>query len=301
MSIRSSLPAWFLLAGAGLCGASAAAEGARPACAADAGWTDPAPPQAIFGNTWYVGTCGISAILVTSAKGHVLIDGGPKKAAALIEANIRALGFKVEDVRYLLNSHEHHDHAGGLARLQRDSAARLFARGPAATALELGHGDRGDPQFLSAGEFPAAKPVERIDDGDTLEIGGIAITAHATPGHTPGSTSWTWTSCEGDRCLDMVYADSLTAISDDSYRFGDEASHPGYLAAFRQSIEHVAALPCDVLLTPHPGASDLWARMRGDASRPLVDAGGCGRYAASARRALAERIGSEQEKARSAP
>lgn len=293
MSSCRNLPAWLLAAGACLPAPLPASEAAVAGCTADAGWNDPAEATHIHGNAWYVGTCGISAILITSAQGHVLIDGATEKAAPMIEANIRALGFKVEDVKYLLNSHEHLDHAGGLAQLQHDSGARLFAREPAAAALERGRGDRRDPQFLSAGKFPPTAPATRISDGETLKLGDFAITAHATPGHTPGSTSWTWKSCEGDRCLDLVYADSLTPISDDSYRFSDEASHPGHLAAFRQSIARVTAFPCDVLLTPHPGASELWARIGKGATRPLVDPGRCERYAAEARSRLDARIAAE--------
>src|SRR5476649_1499226 len=99
------------------------------ACQADPRWNDPAPPQHIFGNTWYVGTCGLSAILVTSDKGHILIDGDTEKAPPLIEANIRKAGFRVKDVKFIVNSHAHNDHAGGIAKFQRDSGAVVIARG----------------------------------------------------------------------------------------------------------------------------------------------------------------------------
>ncbi len=267
---------------------------ATHACATDAGWDDPATPRKIYGNTWYVGTCGISSILITSKQGHVLIDGATVAGAWMIEANIRALGFRVEDVRYILNSHEHLDHAGGIAQLQHDSGATVFVRAPAAAALERGRGDRSDPQFLSVGGFPpvAAAAIRTVADGQTLSLGPIALTTHATPGHTPGSTSWSWTSCDSDRCLALAYADSLTPLSDDVYRYTDETQHPGTLAAFRQSIATVAALPCDILLTPHPSASDLWARLA-PASAPLVDSNACHRYAATASDKLDARIAKE--------
>lgn len=272
-------------------------DAAASTCAADAGWDDPASPQKIYGNTWYVGTCGISAILITSEQGHVLIDGATVAGAPMIEANIRALGFRIEDVRYLLNSHEHLDHAGGIAQLQRDSGATVFARPVAAAALARGRGDRSDPQFLL---FPdglppvAAAAIRELADGQTLRLGPIALTAHATPGHTPGSTSWTWVSCESARCLNLAYADSLTALSDDVYLYTDETGHPGTLAAFRQSIATVAALPCDILLTPHPSASNLWPRLQSSrVSAPLVDADACRRYAAGASDKLDARVARE--------
>ena len=264
------------------------------ACRPDAKWTEPATPKKIYGNTYFVGTCGLSAILVTSEQGHVLIDGDVEEDAPLIEASIRALGFKVEDVRYILNSHEHPDHAGGIARLARDTHATVAGREPAAAALERGRGDRTDPQFLSSKPFPSVAHVQRVGDGETIKVGPIALTAHATPGHTPGSTSWTWKSCEGERCLDIVYADSLTPISDNAFRFTDEAAHPGVLAAFRKSAETIAALPCDILVTPHPDASDLWNRLGAAPTKPLIDDGACRRYAASASRHLDERVAKER-------
>ena len=264
------------------------------ACRPDAKWTEPATPKQIYGNTYFVGTCGLSAILVTSDQGHVLIDGGVEEDAPLIEASIRALGFRLDDVRNILNSHEHPDHAGGIARLARDTHATVAAREPAASALERGHGDRSDPQFLSTKSFPPVANVQRIADGEAIKVGPIALTAHATPGHTGGSTSWSWTSCEAERCLHIVYADSLTPISDDAFRFSDEAAHPGVLTAFRQSAETIAALPCDILVTPHPDASALWDRLGNAPTQPLIDADACQRYASRAARSLDERVAKEK-------
>lgn len=277
-----------------------AGDGGAPApCPAEPNWDEPTAPRRIHGNTWYVGTCAISAILVASDAGHILIDGVTDSAAPNIQANIRALGFDPGQVRYILNSHEHIDHAGGIARLARDTGARVVAREPAATALERGKADRGDPQFLSVPGFPPVAGVQRIGDGDTLKLGALELTAHATPGHTAGGTSWTWRSCdEAGDCRDIAYADSLTPFSDKVYRFSDEAAHPGALAAFRRSIETVAALPCDILLTPHPAASAMFERIGPGASRPLVDAGGCRAYAADGAAKLEARL--EQERAQAA-
>ena len=273
---------------------SFAAHAETPACKPDAKWAEPAPPLRVFGNTYFVGTCGISAILVTSNDGAVLIDAGVEAAAPLVEANIRALGVKLENVRYILNSHEHNDHVGALAALARDTRAIDVAREPGASALERGRGGPDDPQFGLGLAFAPVANVHRIGDDDHVKLGATDLVAHATPAHTPGSTSWTWTSCEGDRCLHMVYADSLTPVSDDGYRFSDDAAHPGYLDAYRKSIATVGALPCDILLTPHPDASDLWHRLGPDATAPLVDAAACKRYAAAATKNLDARIAKEK-------
>lgn len=265
-----------------------------PSCHEDAKWTEPAPPLRIYGNTWFVGTCGISSILITSPQGHVLIDGGVQEAAPLVEANIRALGFRLTDIHYILNSHEHYDHAGAIAQLQRDSGAVALAREPAARAFERGRGDRSDPQFLNIQSFAPIANVHRIADGAKLALGPIRLVAHATPGHTPGSTSWTWDSCEGQQCVHIVYADSLTAISDDVYKYTDESQHSGVAQAFKQSVATVAALPCDILLTPHPDASAMWSRLGPEATLPLIDTGACQRYAANASKNLDARFARER-------
>jgi metallo-beta-lactamase class B len=267
---------------------------AAPLCKADAGWNDPAPPQHVFGNTWYVGTCGVSALLITSDRGHILIDGATEQAAPLIEANIGALGFKIGDVKFILATHAHLDHAGGFARLQRDSGAVMVARGADAAAIERGRGDRSDPQYLSVDPFPPVSHVRRVADGEAVTIEPLSLTAHATPGHTPGSTSWTWDSCEGARCLHMAYIDSVTAISDDVYRYSDDAAHPGVVAAFRHTLATVAALPCDVLLTPHPSASNLFARVGPQPTAPLSDSNACRALAAQAGDTLDKRLAKER-------
>ena len=265
-----------------------------PVCQTNPQWNDPAPPQRIFGNTWYVGTCGLSAILITSDKGHVLIDGDTEQAPPLIEASIRQAGFRIKDVRFIVNSHAHNDHAGGIAKLQRDSGAMVIARGADVDALERGRGDRSDPQYLSITGFPRVAHVRRIVDGEVVTLGPLTLTAHATPGHTPGSTSFTWDSCEGTPCLHLAYAGSVSAISDDVYRYTDEAQHPGVVAAFRQGLAAITAMPCDILLTPHPEASKLWLRMGAQATVPLINTGACREFAAQAGEQLDARIAKER-------
>ncbi len=259
------------------------------ACEGRDGWSDAAPPARIFGNVHYVGTCGISALLITSDDGHILIDGATAEAAPGIAANIRRLGFRPQDVRTILNSHEHVDHAGGIAALKRLTGAQVAARGEARAGLESGRTDPADPQFGTIADFEGARVDRIIADGETLRVGGLVLTAHATQGHTGGGTSWTWRSCAGADCRDFVYADSLSAVGPDSYRFAD---HPARIAPFRATFAKVGALPCDVLITPHPSASNLFARIAGEA--PLRDANACRAYAEGARRRLDERLARER-------
>jgi len=275
-------------------GSAAATPAPAAPCAADAGWNDPSSPYHVHGNTWYVGTCGLGALLVTSPQGHVLVDAATERAAPLILANIRALGFDPADVRAIVFSHEHMDHAGGLAALQRATGAPVLARGVAAEVVARGSSDRRDPQLLTLKPFPAVGTVQPIEAGRVLELGGNRLTAHATPGHTPGGTSWTWRSCEAGRCLDIAYVDSITAFTDDQYRYSDD---PAAVAAFRQTLADVAALPCDILLTPHPSASALWSRLGPGADRPLSEPGACQAYADGGRTRLEARLRQEADSA----
>lgn len=260
------------------------------ACGDSTDWDRPAPPVRIHANTYLVGTCGISAILVTGSGGHVLIDGGTEKGAEVIIANIRALGFRPKDVKYLLHSHEHFDHVGGTARLQQLTGATLVASAPAERVLNTGLPSTDDPQAGMHKPFRAANVGRVVKDGDTVRFGSLMLTAMTTPGHTPGALSWRWESCDGGVCRTMVYADSLSAVSRDDYRFSD---HPAYLAAFRDSIVKVAASRCEILLTPHPSASAMKERMTG--KQPLFDVEGCRGYAAALTKRLDDRIAKEKK------
>ena len=269
------------------------------ACGSCAEWNVPHAPTRIHGNTYYVGTNGLSAILVTSNDGHVLIDGDLPESATQILANVRALGFRVEDVKLIVNSHAHFDHAGGLAALQQATHATVAASPWSARVIERGTSESDDPQFGILQSFPPVAHVQVIADGDTLRVGRLAVVAHFTAGHTPGGTSWSWQSCDQGRCLDLVYADSQTPVSADDFFFTRSRTYPSALADFERGFGVLEHLRCDVLLTPHPGASSFWERMAArdnGATPPLVDSGACRRYAATARVQLARRVASEAAK-----
>jgi metallo-beta-lactamase class B len=251
-------------------------------------WDKPAPPVGIFGNTYLVGTCGISAILITDPAGDILIDGGTEKDADLIAANIERLGFRLTDIKYLLHSHEHFDHVGGLAKLQKMTGAELLASPAAAAVLGTGKASADDPQSGMNPPFPAARVDRIVRDGEQIRLGNVVVTAIATPGHTLGALSWRWGSCSGGICRQIVYADSLSPVSSDDYRFSD---HPAYLAAYRASIAKVGAVDCDILLTPHPSASGMIDRLAGRA--PLDDPNACRDYAAGLTKKLDERLAKE--------
>ena len=261
-------------------------------------WNQPAKPFNIYGNTWYVGVHGLSSVLITSPRGHILIDGALPQSAALIEANIKALGFRIEDVKLIVNSHAHWDHAGGIAALAKASGAVVAASASGAASLKTGTHGADDPQYYanSSVHVPKVAKVKVVADGETVQIGSTSITAHMTPGHTPGSTSWSWTSCEEGRCMNLVYADSLNPISRDGFVFTGKGKLPDISASFASSIAKVAALKCDIVVSAHPGLVDLLdkAAARTPQHNPFIEADGCRNYAATASKLLDARLARER-------
>ncbi len=258
------------------------------ACAGRDGWADPAPPARLFGNSYYVGTCGITVLLVTGPEGHILIDGAVDAAVPSILANVRALGFDPRDIRILVGTHEHIDHMGGFAALKAATGARLLVREPARAVVESGQVARDDPQY---GIIDAMIPVAVdgvIADGDVVRVGPLALTAVATPGHTDGGTSWHWRSCEGTRCIGLAFLDSLTAVSRDDYRFTD---HPDRVARLRTTLARVRSIPGDLFVTAHPGFANMFERLAG--REPLIDRDAGRRLVHQMRRRLDDRLAKE--------
>jgi metallo-beta-lactamase class B len=270
---------------------------------AAAAWNQPQEPVRIYGDTYYVGVAGLSSVLIHTDDGLILLDGDLPQSAALIEGNIRKLGFQVQDIKLILNSHAHFDHAGGIAALQRDSGAVAVASPSGAGALRQGHVVADDPQaaISEAATFPAVANVREVLDGEVLWLGKAAVTAHFTPGHTPGSTTWTWISCEAKRCLNIVYADSLNSVSAPAFHFLADSSHKDLTPAFRKSIRSVAGLPCDILISVHPELAGVSEKIRQQlaqaAQNPFVDKQACRKYAQVMEARLNARISEEKSAA----
>lgn len=260
-------------------------------------WTAPQKPFRIYGNTWYVGPRGLGVFLITARTGDVLIDGGVPGDAPLIEANIRDLGVDLRDIKWILNSHAHSDHAGGLAQLARDTGAQVVASVADTPLLERGGHD--DPGFGDRFPFPPVHVSRGTTAGERLHLGDLMLTAHATPGHTKGNTTWTWTSCEGKRCLRMVDVGSLSAPG---YQLIGNPNYPDIVEDFERSFGVVAALRCDVPLAPHPDMVDFWARVakrtQGDADA-LIDPAGCRTYADEARGSFEAQLAKQRAEAAS--
>lgn len=260
-------------------------------------WNEAVQPFQIYGNSYYVGVKGLSAVLVTSPEGHILIDGALPTSAPLIAASVRALGFRLEDIKLILNSHTHFDHAGGIAELQKLTGATVLASPSGARALERGRVGRDDPQFTGATPFPAVRHVRVLHDGQVVKLGALALTAHFTPGHTPGGTSWSWSSCVADRCAGIVYADSINPVSSDDFKYSANTYYPHALRDFKRSFAVLREQRCDILVAVHPDATGMWETLAAASTQahPLLgDTNACKEYVDEYQTALDERLAKEK-------
>jgi len=244
-------------------------------------WLQPQEPFRIFGETYFVGSFGMSNVLIRTDAGLVLIDGALPQSVAQIEENIRKLGFSIRDVKYILNTEAHFDHSGGIAALAYDSGAVTVASPLGAAALKEGRVLDSDPQHGEIANFPAVTQLRTIGDGEALHLGGTTITAHFTPGHTPGSTTWSWTACDAAKaCRNVVFSASLSAVAADSYRFSD-SKHGNYADNFRSSVRTIGKLPCDILITAHPEHSGMDAKLKlAPDAASFADPAACRAYSA---------------------
>ncbi len=253
-------------------------------------WRRPVPPFALADNSWYIGTEGLSAVLVKTPEGAVLIDGGLPQAADMLLQRMRGLGVAPGDLRLILHSHAHIDHAGPLAALKRATGAQVVGNAEAAVLLARGGSD--DIHFGEGLVFPPVQVDRIVMDGEVVSLGGMAFTARFTPGHTPGSTSWTWADRRDGQPLRIAYVDSLSAPG---YRLLANPRYPRIVEDYRRTFAAVRALPCDLLLTPHPGASG-WtpATTTAPHARPMT----CRAYADGAELGLDAELEKQREASR---
>lgn len=221
-----------------------------------AAWTRPTEPFRVIGNIHYVGTEGLSAWLITTAKGHILIDGGMPQNAAIVEANIKALGFKPTDVELILNSHAHIDHAGGLAALKKATGGVLLASAGDRWALENGKYPGSETE--TALNFPPVKVDQVVADGQTVTLGGTTLTANLTPGHSKGCTSWTTTVKEGGKTYRVIFFCSASVAAN---RLAPDPQYPGIVEDYQKTFVRLGKMKADVFLAPHPEQMDM-ARKR---------------------------------------
>jgi len=237
-------------------------------------WNQPAPAFRILGNIHYVGTNELAAYLLTTPEGHILIDGGLPESAPLIEASIRKLGFKVEDVKILLTTQAHFDHVGSLAALAKDSGGQVMVMVGDQEIVE--QGGKGDYLFGDKPSFPATQVARVLRDGTPVTLGGTTLKAIATPGHTRGCTTFTTSVEEDGRPLLVVFPGS-TSVNPGT-RLVKHESYPGIKADYEQTFATLSSLAPDVFLGAHTGFFDLAGKrerlLKGEKPNPFIDPAG---------------------------
>ena len=257
--------------------------------ASDRGGQKPVEPFRIAGNLYYVGASDIAAFLITGPNGHVLIDGGYPGTPPLIMASIAKLGFDIRDVKVLLNSEPHFDHAGGLAELQRASGAELWASDESADAIESGGANDRSSTFLPYKilvwvgilRYEPAHVNHRLKDGTVVRLGPTELTAHITGGHTHGCTTWTFPVRDGNRVLNVVSACSLTLLP--GRRLVEPERYPGIREDFEHTFRVLRSLPVDIWVTSHARMFGRYCKFREratakDPADPFIDPDGYHRY-----------------------
>ena len=218
-------------------------------------WNRPVEPFKVFGALHYVGANDITSYAFATPEGLILLDGGFPETAAIILENLAKLGFRIEDVKVLINSHSHFDHAGGLAELAAKSGAEVFASARDADQLEAG--GKGDFAWGDEGAFPPVEVDRRLADRDTVTLGGLTLTAHVTAGHTRGCTTWTATLEEGNEKREAVFVCSVSVPDPSAYRLADNPRYPEIADDYAASYERLRSFAPDLFFAAHGGFFDL--------------------------------------------
>lgn len=253
-----------------------------------AAWNKPTEPFRIIGNVYYVGTNGLASYLITSPQGHILVDTVMPESTSQIKASIERLGFKVGDIKYLLNTHAHIDHTGGLAEMKQASGAQLVAGEADKPLLEGGYYPGAREETLLA--FPPVKVDRTVREGDTVTVGDVTLTAHETPGHSPGCTSWTFTVKDGDVTRSvLIFCSATVALN----RLVGNPTYPGIVDDYRKTFARAKEMKADVLLAPHPEMYNMpekRAKIAAGAPNPFVNPGEFNAYAATLEKAFEESV-----------
>jgi metallo-beta-lactamase class B len=253
-------------------------------------WTQPVKPFRIAPHIYYVGSRGLSAYLITARDGAILIDGTLKENASLVEHNIQSVGVPLTSVKWILSDHAHKDHVGALARIKMDTGARFAASAGDQAALESG-APRGDTDYdQTAFHFPPIKVDRVIREGESVAVGDAVLTAHLTPGHTPGCTSWTTMVGEGDSRHQVIFLCSLTVAGN---RLVGNHAYPAIAQDYETTFAELSKMKADIVLTSHPEIADVLgrhARLEAGDRRAFIDPTALPTIVASSKRDFEERL-----------
>jgi metallo-beta-lactamase class B len=274
---------------------------ALPACVSQAGvpgnmqqWNQPFPPYRVIDNVYYVGTNEIAQFLITTSAGHILLDSGFEAAVPRLRENIESLGFRYGDIKLLLTSHAHIDHVQAHALVRRQTGARVVVASPDAGFVE--NGGKGETVFDGELSWTPCPVDRRVNDGEEVTLGATTLTAHLTPGHTMGATTWTMKVHDEGRALNVVFFPSANV--NPGVRLLGNARYPNIARDFARSFSIWKALPCDVFLADHGqfyGMKAKYERAHENPSQnPFIDPAGYRAFVAQAEARFRERLTAER-------
>jgi metallo-beta-lactamase class B len=247
-------------------------------------WKAPLPPHHIIGNIYYVGPTGVSSWLITTSHGHVLIDTTFPECVPQICSNVEKLGFRVRDIKLILSSHAHVDHAGGHALMKQRTGAQIVASAADAHVLETGGADDFSPFPKELLAYPPVKADRIVKDGERVTLGDVTLTAHLTPGHTKGATTWTMPLKDGDETYQVLFFSSTSIVP--LTRLLNNPQYPNIVEDYAATFKKLKTLPCDIFLGPHAdqfGLADKLARLdRHENPNPFIDPEGWKKFLAYA-------------------
>ena len=236
-------------------------------------WNAPFKPFRLIGNIYYVGPSGISSFLITTPEGSILIDTGFDATVPHIRESVERLGFKLSDIKIILNSHAHTDHAGGDAMMKRLTGAKIMMSAADAALLASGGTNDFTPYSHAMMCYPPAKTDRVLHDGDTVKLGGVVLTCHLTPGHTKGCTTWTMDVTQDGKVYHLVFFGSTSILP--GVPLLNNPKYPNMVEDFTETYHKLKSLPCDVFLAPHTGffgLKDKAARLEsGEKPNPFIE------------------------------
>lgn len=248
------------------------------AAAAAAAMKAPFPPFHIIGNIYYVGSAGLACYVIATPAGDILLDTGYPDMASQVEGSIQLLGFKLSDIKILINSHAHIDHGGGMAQIKKDTGAQLVAMAQDAPYFESG--GHNDVIFGDRNLFPPVHVDRVVHDGDTVSLGGTTLTAHLMPGHTPGNTTWTMTVTDGGKNYNVVFLGTVVVLPNTDLR--GTPAYPKIGADWAKTMKELPTLPCDVFLATNAAFFDMEkkheALIKNPTQNPFIDPEGYKAY-----------------------
>jgi metallo-beta-lactamase class B len=264
------------------------------------GWRAPVPPRKLVGTIHYVGASGVSSFLITTPAGHILLDTGFDDTVPIIQQSVEQLGLRLADIKFILSSHAHIDHVAGHARMKQLTGAQIVASSADARTIESG----GEDDYIKWPKetilYAPAKVDRVIKDGERVTLGGVTLTAHLTPGHTRGATTWTMQVEDRGATRHVVFFSSASINA--GTRLVNNPLYPDFVRDFEATFAKLHALPCDIFFAPHGGQfamAEKFARLdRGQAENPFVDPAGWKRLITGAEKAFRDQFAVERAAAK---